>query len=596
MMFDLFLAFSFQGWLTLIVILAVFMMSIFTKISSDFIFLAGLGFLLITNVLSVEDTLKGFSSSGLVTVAVLYIVVSGLQETGALFWISKSFLGFPGTVRKAQLRLMLPVSFMSAFLNNTPVVALFIPIVIEWSKRIQIKPSKLLIPLSYASILGGVCTLIGTSTNLIINNLLQQEYPTMGLNIFEISKIGIICVVIGILYILLFSKFLPDRHAFFDMIKNPREYTSEMIVLPGDVLDGQTIESAGLRHLPGAFLAELVRTNEVISAVSPNYLLKGNDRLVFVGKVDSMKMLIEQPGLRPASEQIFKLDSPRHQRCLVEAVVSNTCPLVGKTIREGRFRDHYNAVVVAIARNGERLNQKIGDVVLQPGDTLLVESHAGFIPRQKDSRDFYLVSQVDQTSFKQFKKKTISLTILCAMVLLAAFGVFSMLKASILAAGFMLLFKCCSPTQARRNIEWNVLLTIGAALGLGLALDQSGAAKTIATGLLSLSGCHPWVTLVLIYFITTFFTEIITNNAAAALIFPIAINSARTLDVSIMPFVICIMIAASASFATPIGYQTNLMIYGPGGYHFSDYLKIGIPLNFLVGLIVCILAPIIWPF
>jgi di/tricarboxylate transporter len=367
-------------------------------------------------------------------------------------------------------------------------------------------------------------------------------------------------------------------------------------VLPGGPLTGKTIQGGGLRHLPGAFVAELIRGQEILSAVPPEEILQAGDRLVFVGNVDSMRTLYHQGGLRPAPDQLFKLDTPRHKRCLVEAVVSNTCPLVGQSIREGRFRDRYNAVVIAVARNGERLGGRIGDIVLCPGDTLLIESHAGFITRQRDSRDFYLVSAMEDTTPKRLEKAPWAFAILVGMVAAAAFGWLPMLKAAVLAAGLMFITGCCSFGQARQNIEWHVLLTIAAALALGGALEKTGAAKALAGSLLSLTGQQAWLTLAVVYLTTTFFTEIITNNAAAALVFPVAMNVAEGLSVNKMPFIICIMIAASASFATPIGYQTNLMVYGPGGYRFTDYLRIGLLLNFLIGIVTVILCPLIWPF
>ncbi len=588
---------TWHAWLTLGTIAVTFSVLVATRLPADFVFLGALGVLLLTGVLTTTDALSGFSSQGLITVGILYIVVAGLQETGGLSWISHHVLGRPKGLRRAQLRLMAPVTALSAFLNNTPVVAMFIPVVIEWCRRIRIQPSQMLIPLSYASIFGGICTLIGTSTNLIVNGLVQARYQNEGLHMFEITKIGVPCAVIGFAYLVIAGRrLLPERKTLEDIFEDPREYTLEMEVNTRSPLVGRTIAASGLRHLPGAFLAELMRGGQVISAVHPDEILQGNDRLVFVGNIDSMRTLYNQQGLSPATDQLFKLQAPRHQRCLVEAVVSNTCPLVGKSVREGRFRSVYNAVVIAVARNGERVGGKIGDIQLRPGDILLVECHAGFIPRQKDSRDFYLVSSVENSTPRRFEKAPWAFAILIGMVLSVSLGWLSMLKAALLASGLILVLGCCSLSQARRSIEWSVLLTIAAALGLGRALDKTGAAAVLAEMLLNLAGEHPWTSLAIVYLMTTVFTEIITNNAAAVLVFPIAMNVAERLDVSTMPFIICIMIAASASFATPIGYQTNLMVYCPGGYRFSYYLRIGLPLNLVIGAVTIILSPIIWPF
>jgi len=586
-----------DAWLTIGVVVAILAVLIFTRLSADFVFLGGLTVLLVTGVLDAGYALSGFSAPGMITVGVLYVVVAGLQETGGLSWISHHVLGFPKGARRAQLRMLMPVIPLSAFLNNTPVVAMFIPVVTEWCRRLRIAPSRMLIPLSYASIFGGTCTLIGTSTNLVVNTMYQTRYQNDGLGMFEITKIGVPCALAGVVYLILFShRLLPGRKAMEEVFENPREYTLELEVSPRSPLAGNSIEKSGLRHLPGAYLAELIRDGQIVSAVSPSEILEEGDTLVFVGNIDSMRSLYSQQGLQPAPEQLFKLDTPRHQRCLVEAVVSHTCPLVGKTIREGRFRNVYNAVVIAVARNGERMHGKIGDVRIRAGDLLLIESHAGFIPRQKDSHDFYLVSGVENSTPRRFEKAPWAFAILGGMVLTVAMGWMSMLQAALLAAGAMLVLRCCTMTQARRSIEWNVLIVIAAALGLGVALEQTGAASAIAGLMLGVVRDQPHLALVMVYLVTTLFTEVITNNAAAVLVFPIAMSLADGLAVSAMPFVTCIMVAASASFATPIGYQTNLMVYGPGGYRFSDYLRIGIPLNILFGAITVLLAPLIWAF
>lgn len=593
---DALISLSWEGWYALAVVIITFGVLLRSQLPSDSVFLGALTSLLIGGVISTEDALKGFSSPSVITVGVLYVIVTGLRETGGLSWIAQNILGKPKTSRGAQFRLMTPVTVLSAFLNSTPVVSLFIPAVLEWSRHIKINASRLLIPLSYASIFGGICTLIGTSTNLVINGLVQDRFNNEGLHMFEITKVGLPCALVGITFVILFRRLLPDRKTFDEDVQNPKEYTLEMEVPEGSNLIGKTIQDAGLRHLPGAFVAELIRKNAVLTAVSPNEKLQENDRLVFVGNVDSVKTLYNQGGLQPAPNQLFKLDEPRHKRCLVEAVVSNTCPLIGRSIRKGKFRDRYNAVIIAVARNGERLSGKIGDIVLRSGDILLVESHTGFLNQQKASGDFYLVSEMENVTPKRLEKFPLAITILMGMVLLVAFGTLSMLKAALVAGALMLITGCCSLIKARQSVEWHVLITIAAALALGKGLETTGAAGAIGVTLLSITGSNPWFALATVYLITVFFTEIITNNAAAALIFPIAMSTAESLGVSTMPFIMAIMVAASASFATPIGYQTNLMVYGPGGYRFTDYLRIGLPLNFLIGAVTVILCPLIWPF
>ena len=360
---------------------------------------------------------------------------------------------------------------------------------------------------------------------------------------------------------------------------------------------GKTIEEAGLRNLPEMYLMEIDREGHVVAAVSSEERLQANDRLVFVGVVESIIDLQKIPGLMPAADQVFKLDSPRSERRLVEAVVSNSFPFLNMTIRESRFRSHYNAAIVAVARNGERINMKIGDISLQAGDTLLLEAHASFQEVQRNSRDFFLVSIVENSELPKHEKTWMARLILFAMIVLAATEVISMFKSAMMAAGLMIGTRCCRGSQAKNAIDLGVLITIAAGLGLGKAMEVSGAAQWLAESCIQSVGNHPHVVLAMIYLLTMILTNLITAKAAAVLIFPIAVASAQTLGgLSVTPFVVALTISAAASFATPIGYQTNLMVYGPGGYRFTDYLRLGIPLSLLVGMVSLILIPMVWPF
>jgi di/tricarboxylate transporter len=586
-----------DAWITMAVIGAAFLTVVLTRLSADIVFLGATGLLLLLGVLDAGEALAGFSSPGMATVGILYVVVSGLQESGGLQWISNRVLGRPASVRKAQLRLMLPVFGLSGFLNNTPVVAMFIPAVMQWVRRLGRSPSQFLIPLSYASILGGMCTLIGTSTNLVINGLYQSRYHSSGLGMFEITRIGLPCALIGTLYLLLFGKkLLPEKTAEEDRFSDPREYTVEMIIPNNSPLAGQTVSGAGLRHLPGGYLVEVIRNEKVHAPVEPDMILKSNDRLVFAGVADSILDLRNHTDLQVADTPQFSLQMPMSDRRIVEVVVSTTCPEIGQLIRDSNFRKRYNAAILAVARNGERITERIGDIRLTAGDTLLVEAHAGFAPRMKDSRDFLLISEVQDAVLVDHRRAPVATLILAGMVLAVAFKFTSMLNAAVVAAVLMLLFKCSNPNRARKSVEWNVLLVIGAALGLGKALDTTGAASALAGGLIGLGNNNPHITLALVYLVTALFTEMITNNAAAALVFPIAMNIADSLGVDAKPFIFCIMIAASASFVTPIGYQTNLMVFGPGNYRFSDFFKIGMPLTLLIATTAIMLIPLIWPF
>jgi di/tricarboxylate transporter len=563
----------------------------------DIVLVAGLTLLFTVGILTPAQALVGLSNEGMVTVGALYVVVSGLEETGGTAWVSQSLLGRPRSLAGAQLRLMAPVAAISAFLNNTPVVAMFIPAVEDWARRHGMSPSRLMMPLTYAALVGGTCTLIGTSTNLVVNGLLIARTQHPGVGMFELAWVGLPILVVTFAFMgVLGRKLLPERRSALSQFADAREYTVEMLVEPGSPLDGKTIEDAGLRQLPGMYLVEIDREGNILPAVSSQERLHGNDRLLFAGVVDSVADLQKIRGLKLATDQVFKLISPRHRRCLVEAVVSESFPLVGKSIREGRFRTDYQAAVIAVARNGERLRGKIGDIVLRPGDTLLLEAHPSFHERYRNVRDFLLVSRLDHLRPVRPERAWVAVTVMASMVMSVAFGWLSMLKAAMLAAGLMILTRCTTGRVARRAVDWQVLMVIAASFGIGGAMEVTGAAQGLAGSLIGLAEGNPWATLALVYAVTSAFTNLVTNNAAAALMFPIGLASAERLGVSIMPFAIVIMVAASASFATPIGYQTNLMVQGPGGYRFMDYVRVGVPLTVLTGAVTVVLTPFVWPF
>ena len=588
---------SLEAWFVIAVVVSCFGLLASNRFSPDLILMAGLTLLLLTGVITPGEALSGFSNEGMATVAVLYIVITGFRETGGIDWIVQSVLGAARSLPQAQLKLMLPVAALSAFLNNTPVVAIFIPAIDDWARRYRLSVSKLMLPLSYAAIAGGTCTLIGTSTNLVINGLLQSKTGQAGFALFDLAWIGIPVTLATFVYILIAQRWLlPERRPAVSRFADAREYTVEMRVEPASPLVGKRVEQAGLRQLPGLFLVEIERAGKIVTAVGPDERLQAEDQLIFVGVVDSVVDLQRIKGLTPATNQLFKLDSQREDRCLTEAVISNSSPLVGKTVRQGRFRSIYNAAIIAIARNGEKLTGKIGDIKLRAGDTLLMVSRESFAEQQRNSKDFFLVSSLHDTRAVRHERAPVAVAILVGMVLIAALGWLSMLEAAMLAAGMMIVTRCTSGRIARRAIDWQVLVVIASSFGIAHALQSSGAASAVAWWLVSSAQASPVAALAVIFATTAALSALATNNAAAVIMFPIAFSTADNLAVSPLPFAIVLMLAASASFATPIGYQTNLMVYGPGGYRFSDYLRFGLPLTLLTGLVVILLAPRFWPF
>jgi di/tricarboxylate transporter len=565
----------------------------------DLLFLSATAILALTNVITVDDAFGGFSNSGVLTVVALYVVAAGLRDTGILDFIGRSVLGRAHSTNSALLRLAGVVTPMSALLNNTPIVAMFMPIVIDWSRRHNVSPSKLLIPLSYVAILGGTCTLIGTSTNLIVHGLLRQD-NLPGLGLFEMSPVGVPYAIIGIAYLYFIGRhILPNRKELLEQLGEARrEYLSEMLVERGCRLVGQSVENAGLRQLPGLFLTEIDRGDKVISPVSPDEVIEADDQLVFAGIVSSIIELERIPGLTPAADPAYEVSpGKQRQRRLCEAVVSITSPLIGKSIRDADFRARFGAAVLAVHRGGERINEKIGDIQLAAGDTLLLQTQPHFLRAYRNDPAFYLVSNVDEWRPLRYDRAWMAMIIFALLIGLMVFKTEYTLLAAVVAALLLIATDCISAAEARKSIEWQVLVTIGASFGVGAALENSGAARYVAEGIVhATQWLGPWAALAVVYLLTSLVTEMITNNAAAVLMFPFCLEIGRLYNVSDRPFIMALIFAASASFMTPIGYQTNMMVYGPGGYRFADFFKIGSFLHLTLFLVAMLLIPWVWPF
>lgn len=578
-------------WLTLGVAFGMLLGLAFRVASTDLLVLSSLAILVLVqdltgnpNLPTPMDAASGFGNKGLVTIALLFAVVTGLEMTGGTELATGWLLSGAKGQRSALVRLLLPVAGLSGFLNNTPVVAALLPVVHDLAKRINVSPSRLLLPLSYAAILGGMCTLMGTSTNLLIRDLYLSEPANSDLlGFFTPAIAGIPALLLGLFYIIFASKWLlPERKPALSVSDDPQKYTVEMQVDATGPLVGRTIQEAGLRALPGLYVAEIQRADGRIEAAKPDQRIYGEDILILVGALDSVVDLRKIRGLTTPDDQSRKLEVPAWRRTLVEAVVSPRCSLIGKTIREGKFRSNYNAAVVAVARGGSRLEGKIGDVRIRPGDVLLLEASPSFRHRQRGLSDFYLVSTVERGEVRRHDRAALAIVIVLAMVLLAALNIVSILTSALVACIAMIASRCCTASEARRSLDWSVLIVIGAAIGIGKAMEQSGAADAITTVLLNMANNSPMATLAAIYLATVICTELVTNSAAAAFMFPIAWAAANNLGIPPESFVVCVMIAASASFLTPFGYQTNTMVYGVGGYQLRDYLVFGLPLSLLV--------------
>jgi di/tricarboxylate transporter len=585
-----------QGWFTLAVVALTLAAMVREIAGPDLIMMAGLFALAAAGVLSPAETFSGFANPALAAVGVLFVVSAGLRETGALDATVGRLFQRARSERGGLARICPPVAVMSAFLNNAPIVAMMTPVVIDWTRRRGLSPSRLLIPLSYASILGSVTTVIGTSTTLTVAGLvLESGMPEIGF--FELAPVGVPIALVGLAYLQFAApRLIPDRRAPTEQLgERRREYVASMRVEADCELVGQSIEDAGLRQLPGLFLVEIDRGGHVVTPVGPDEVVQAGDELVFAGVVATIVELQRIRGLVPISdgEQPAQLQ-PEHR--MLEAVVSRSSPLVDQSIRAASFRTVYDAAVIAVHRNGEQVPGKIGEIVLAAGDTLLLQGAPGFFRAHRNSPDFYLVSEIAGTETPRYDKAWLAIAILVAMVASAALGLYPISVAAFLAAGALIATRCINGRIARRSVDWSILIVIGAGLGIAAAMDKTGAAAVVAGSIASVSGgLGPIGMLAAVYLVTLILAEMLHHNAAVAIVFPIAVAAAAQIGADPRPFVMAVAVAGCCAFASPVTYQTHLIVYGPGGYRFTDFVRTGAPLDLVCAAIALILIPWVWP-
>jgi di/tricarboxylate transporter len=590
---------TWQAWFTLAALVGMLVALAASSVAADLVMLGTLLLLLLAGVVSPRDAASGFANEGLLTVAFLYVLAAGLRYSGVVSLLTERLLGRPRSAFDAQARVVLPVAAMSAFMNNTPLVAVYLPMLHGYARRYGLAPSRLFLPLSYAAILGGVCTLIGTSTNVVVNGLILKHNAThpealvAPFGMFTLTPVGLPVAVLGVAYMLLAGRrLLPERQTPVQDEDERRDYTVAMRVEPGAAVVGRTLEAAGLRALRGLFLAHIERQNDVLHAVGPEEVLRAGDVLVFVGVLESVVDLQQIRGLTPVT---WDGHGHRQDNRLIEAVISPASSLVGRTIRDGSFRTKYGGVIVAVHRHGERLKGKLGDIRLRGGDTLLIEAVPGFAKQHRDSSAFYLVTEHDGAAAPRHERAWAALLMLGVFVGLSAFEVVDTMTAAMVAAAGVVLLRCTDGPMARAAIDWPVLVVIGAGLGIGEAMEQSGLAAVAADTVLGAAGrSGPTMLVAAVYALTWGLTSLLSNSAAAVLVFPIAWRAAQAAGMPFEPFTIAIAIAASCEFTTPIGYQTNLMVLGPGGYRVSDYLRFGGPLTLLCGLVTVLMLRLLY--
>ena len=588
---------SWQEWLTIAVIVGTVVVLVRDLAAPSVTILGATVVLFVTGVIDTGQALSGFSNPAPITIAALYVLARAVEKTGALQPLVGKLMGDRPPGRGSLARLLLPTTTASSLLNNTPIVAMLVPQVSEWADRQGVSPSRFLMPLSFAAVFGGAVTLIGTATNLVISGLLEASgHEPLGL--FEFTPFGLPLALGGILVtILLAPVLLPDRRpARKELEEDMREYVVNMEVVRGGPLDGRRVAEGGLRHLQGVYLVEITRAGEPIGPVAPTTALQGGDHLTFVGVVDRVVDLQSMQGLiSTESEHLSEFDTNRHT--FYEVVIGAASPLVGKTLRATSFRATYQAAVVAIHRAGQRVVAKLGDVRLRVGDTLVLLTDPGFGRRWRDRRNFLLVSRLGGRPPSASRKSWIVGVVAAGIVIPAATGLFSILQSALLGAFALVFLGVLTPAEARDSVDLDVVVLIAAAFGLGAAVESSGLADRLGHGLVEVfGGWGPTGALLGITLAAVVLRELVTNKAAAVLLFPIALSTAAQFGVDPRPFMIALAVVVATSFLTPIGYQTNTMVYGPGGYRFGDYLRLGLPLTIYVIASIVLFVPLLFPF
>lgn len=583
-----------QAWFTVVTLAGVVALLFSGRMTSDLATSAGLGALILAGIIDLETALAGFSNEAVLTIGLLFVLAALLRTSGALDIVASRLLPDTGSLRRGLLRFMIPTAAVSAVLNNTPVVALLLPAVTSWADRNGFSPTKVLIPLSYAAIVGGTCTLIGTSTNLVVNGLLVASgHP--GIGFFEIGFIGVPLAATAILLMAAVGpRLLPDPQP--EAFENPATFTTEAIVRDEGRLVGTALVDAQVGDLQGLFPVEVRRGAVIIPAPQPDLVLQAGDRLVLAGVAAQFARLHRSDDLQTATDHQFEAKlSPR--RRVVEVVLSDYCPLVGHTVGDGTFRRHYGAAVIALSRGGDPVpSETVGDWTLRVGDRVLLEAGDGF-EAHRDSLDFFVVTDLPHlTDSEPDWRSWLSMGIVASMVVLASTMIVPLFHAALVAVACLLVINPTSGQELRNVIDWQVILTIASTFGIAAAVEATGLAAALAEAVVHVGAGAPWVALGAIYFATFLLTEVITNNAAAALSFPLALAVSAHLGVSATPFAIAVMVAASASFMSPLGYQTNLMVYGAGNYQVRDFVKVGWPFALISAIFGIGLTPLLFPF
>lgn len=590
--------------ISMIIVLAVLVLAVVLfvteKLRVDLVALLVMGLLLISGIISPTQGLAGFSNSATVTVGSMFVLGAGLFKTGSVSFLAD----FANSVFKRGfwfgiISVMVLVAVLSAFINNTPVIAIFLPILLGVSRETGISASKILMPVSFASMFGGVCTLIGTSTNILVSSIAEKNgLPPFSM--FEFAPLGLIMFATGTAYLLLVGiRMIPVRRGTGDLVEEfaMNEYLTEIVLLPGATSVGKAIKNAPLVHEIDVSILSIHRGDDVIQLPSPDEVLQENDVLLIRCDIDKIRTLQEREYVQFKAQHKWGDDTVAlNQYRLLEAIIEPNSNLIASTLKDSFFREKYGATVLAIRHGGKLLREKLSDTVLSAGDVLLIEIEQDRIGAFRRSGEFIVTSEMESVEFRR-NKAIFAIVIVAGVVIAASLNLAPIVVTALVGAIALVLSGCITLEEAYAAIEWKIIFLLAGVLSLGVALEQSGTAKLISSNMISYVGAYGLIALVsAFYLLTSLLTETMSNNATAALLAPIAIATAASLGVSPTPFLIAITFAASASFMTPVGYQTNTMIYGPGQYRFTDFIKIGTPLNIMFWILATIMIPYFWSF
>ncbi len=589
---------NFEIIIVSIVIIFILTSLYFEIVRAGFTFLIGVSVLTVFNILTPKEMLSGVANEQVAVIMLLLLLGNIFKETALLdvffdriFRSTKTYKGF-------MAKIMIIIAPLSAFLNNTPLVAILMPYAHGWAKKRNVPISKLLIPLSYAAILGGCATLIGTSTNLIVNGLVVEQIiiPDLPeLQIFDFVPVGAPMIIIGFLYMLFIGhKLLPSKMGINeDFVNNTRQYVIEAQIRESSDLHGKTITEAKLRNLQELYLFQIIRKGAILSAVPYDTVLRAGDILLFAGNTEAIANLIKlNPALQVPAVGMF---ARKKNVDIVEIVIAENSTICHKTLKKENFRAKYEATAIAIHRNGEKISGKLGSVQLKAGDALLLLTGENFHELSANTKDFFIISKVKEIREIGILKIIVLIGGTFLSILLAALGVVKLFIALVLFMSLLLILNITTPKKLAKGIDYNLGFIIAMSLALGVAMIKTGFAEIISDFIIFILVPLGYVGLLAgIYVITALLAAFITNKAAVAIIFPISLTMAKDLDLPPMPFILVVSFAAAANFMTPIGYQTNTMVYGPGGYRFKDYLKIGTPLTIIYGIVTIIILRLMY--